>query len=66
MTGMGGPSDTLYYTRKTMYNHKWHTRSIVRVMAQHPENFFALWTNAPLVVANTNANAASLAKKFTT
>ncbi|MHC1778350.1 MAG: BACON domain-containing carbohydrate-binding protein [Lentimicrobium sp.] len=66
MTNMGGPWDTLYYTRKSMYNHKWHMRSIVRVMAQYPENFFALWTNAPLVAANTNANAALLSKRFTT
>ncbi len=66
MTNMGGPWDTLVYTRKSMYNHKWHLRNIVRVMAEHPENFFALWTNAPLVAANTNANAAFLSKKFTT
>jgi hypothetical protein len=66
MTGMGSPADTMFYTRKTMYNHKWHIRNIVSVMAQHPENFFALWTNAPLVAGATNANAASLSKKFTT
>lgn len=66
MTGMGSPVDTLYYTRKTMYNHKWHMRNIVGVMAQHPENFFALWTNAPLVAGATNPNAAALSKKFTT
>jgi hypothetical protein len=66
MTGMGSPLDTLYYTRKTMYNHKWHIRNIVSVMAQHPENFFALWTNAPLVAGATNPNAAALSKKFTT
>ena len=66
MTGMGTPLDTLYYTRKTMYNHKWHIRNIVGVMAQHPENFFALWTNAPLSPGATNPNAAALSKKFTT
>ncbi len=66
MTGMGSPSDTLHYTRKTMYNHKWHMRKIVRVMAQHPENFFALWTNAPLVAGATNPTEAALSKKFTT
>ncbi len=66
MTGMGQPSDTLTYTIKSMYNYKWHMRNIVNVMAEHPENFFAIWTNAPLNQAATNANAAQLAKKFTT
>jgi hypothetical protein len=66
MTGMGQPSDTLTYTIKSMYNYKWHWRHIVNVMAQHPENFFVIWTNAPLNAANTNANAAMLAKRFCT
>ncbi|MBL7904696.1 MAG: hypothetical protein JNL22_06715 [Bacteroidales bacterium] len=66
MTGMGSPADTNFYTRKTMYNHKWHMRHIVRDMASHPENFFGLWTNAPLVAGATNPNAALLAKRFTT
>jgi hypothetical protein len=63
---MGQPSDTLTYTIKSMYNYKWHWRHIVNAMAQHPENFFVIWTNAPLNVANTNANAALLAKRFCT
>lgn len=64
MTGWGQPSDTLNRTVKSVYNYKWHWRSIVSVMAQHPENFFAIWTNAPLNQANTNPNAAMLAKSF--
>jgi len=66
MTGWGQPSDTLNRTVKSVYNYKWHWRSIVSVMAQHPENFFAIWTNAPLNQANTNPNAAMLAKSFCT
>lgn len=66
MTGWGQPSDTLNRTVKSVYNYKWHWRSIISVMAQHPENFFAIWTNAPLNQANTNANAAMLAKSFCT
>ena len=33
-------------------------------MAQYPDNFFAIWTNAPLNQSATNANAAMLSKKF--
>jgi len=64
MVGWGQPSDTLTPTLKTNYNHKWHWRSIVNVMAQRPQNFFVIWTNAPHVAGNTNANAAGLAKQF--
>lgn len=66
MTGWGVPSDTLTYSKKTVYNYKWHWRNIILKMAEHPENFFAIWTNAPLNQANTNANAAMLSKKFCT
>lgn len=48
MSGWGVPSDTLTPTNKTVYNYKWHWRNIVKVMAQHPETFFTIWTNAPL------------------
>lgn len=66
MTGMGQPSDTLTYTIKSVYNYKWHWRHIINVMAQHPDNFFAIWTNAPLTQASTNPTAAQLTKQFTT
>ena len=66
MTGVGQPSDTLTPTLKTIYNHKWHWRNIISVMASRPQNFFAIWTNAPHVQGATNATAASLSKKFTT
>ncbi|MBK6344351.1 MAG: T9SS type A sorting domain-containing protein [Bacteroidales bacterium] len=66
MTGVGQPSDTLSPTIKSIYNYKWHWRNIIGVMASRPQNFFAIWTNAPHVQGNTNPTAASLAKKFTT
>jgi len=66
MTGQGQPSDTLTPTVKSAYNYKWHWRNIVRVMKQHPGNFFVIWTNAPHLAVNTNPAAAMLSKKFTT
>jgi hypothetical protein len=47
LTGVGSAADTLTPELKTIYNYKWHWRSIIRVMQQHPDNFFAIWTNAP-------------------
>ncbi len=64
MTGWGQASDTLNFELKSMYNYKWHWRHIIRAMAQYPDNFFAIWTNAPLNQSATNANAAMLSKKF--
>lgn len=66
ITGMGQPSDTLAFTPKTVYNYKWHWRHIIHEMAQRPQNYFVIWTNAPLGAASTNPAAASLAKKFCT
>lgn len=66
MTGRGQPSDTLTYAIKSVYNYKWHWRNIVKVMAQHPDNFFVIWTNAPLVIGATNSTAAALTKSFCT
>lgn len=66
MVGQGQPSDTLAFTTKSVYNYKWHWRNIVNVMAQHPENFFVIWTNAPHLATNTNPTAALSAKRFTT
>jgi hypothetical protein len=64
MTGVGGPTDTLSATVKSLYNYKWHWRSIVTVMRQHPGNFFVVWTNAPLVASQTNAQQAELSNRF--
>ena len=64
--GTGQPSDTLTPTLKTIYNYKWIWRNIVNTMSQNPDNFFAIWTNAPLVAGETNATRAALAKEFCT
>jgi hypothetical protein len=64
MSGMGQPSDTLTYGIKSIYNYKWHWRHIVKVMAQHNNNFFVIWTNAPLTQGSSNLFSATLSKKF--
>ncbi|MFA6924661.1 MAG: T9SS type A sorting domain-containing protein [Bacteroidales bacterium] len=64
MSGMGNASDTNSPTTKSMYNYKWHWRHIVEAMSKHPDNFFVIWTNAPLVAGATNSSAASLSKNF--
>ncbi|MBK7228595.1 MAG: T9SS type A sorting domain-containing protein [Ignavibacteriales bacterium] len=67
MIGAGGPSDTLNNpSLKTIYNYKWHWRSIIQIMKQYPDNFFVIWTNAPLVPGATNIQEASLADQFCT
>lgn len=62
----GQPSDTASPTDKTIYNYKWHWRHIIRVMASHPENFFVIWTNAPLEPGSTDATQAAFSKWFCT
>jgi len=64
MTATGGPADTLNPGLKTVYNYKWHWRHIVQVMGSNPENFFAIWTNAPLEPYSTNTEEAALSKQF--
>ncbi|NCA77664.1 MAG: T9SS type A sorting domain-containing protein [Alphaproteobacteria bacterium] len=60
----GVPHDTLDPEMKTVYNYKWHWRHIINVMKQHPENFLAIWTNAPLEPNSTNADEAALSRWF--
>lgn len=62
----GSPSDTLNPENKTVFNYKWHWRNIINIMAAHPENFFAIWTNAPLVANATNSLSAKLSHQFCT
>ncbi len=65
--GVGSPQDTLNNpSSKTLYNYKWHWRSIVQVMKQNPDNFFVIWTNAPLVPNATNSQQALLSNQFCT
>jgi hypothetical protein len=66
MSGTGLPDDTLSPDMKTMVNYKWHWRHIVKVMKSHPENFFVIWTNAPLEPGSTNADEAALSEWFCT
>lgn len=60
----GVPGDTAYPDYKTVYNYKWHWRHILRVMRMHPQNFFVIWTNAPLVPNQTNSTEAYLSHCF--
>ena len=64
MSGEGESADTLNPTEKTIYNYKWHWRNIVRVMQEHPDNFFVIWTNAPLVSGATNDDEANRSDRF--
>lgn len=61
---VGSPSDTLDPTYKTIYNYKWHWRSIVKVMASRLDRFFVIWTNAPLVANDTDDQQARLSDQF--
>lgn len=60
----GEPADTLSPDYKTVFNYKWHWRHIISVMRAHPQNYFIIWTNAPLVQAETTPEAAALSKRF--
>jgi hypothetical protein len=64
LEGVGGPGDTLTPDYKTIYNYKWHWRVIVNIMKNRPQNFFVIWTNAPLTPSQTNPNAAMWSKQF--
>ncbi|MCX6303738.1 MAG: hypothetical protein NT040_02105 [Bacteroidetes bacterium] len=66
MTGYGHASDTLSPWLKTLYNYKWHWRHIIRAMSSHPDNFFVIWTNAPLEPYSTNTSEALLSNQFCT
>jgi hypothetical protein len=64
MEALGAPADTLDPYYKSVYNYKWHWRHIIKVMENHPDRFFAIWTNAPLEMASTSSSAAGLSKLF--
>ncbi|MDD5361657.1 MAG: hypothetical protein PHN88_05965 [Ignavibacteria bacterium] len=64
LTATGNPSDTLQPTLKTIYNYKRHWRHFINVMKARPQNFFVVWTNAPLAAGATNTNAARWSKQF--
>lgn len=60
----GEPGDTVDMDYKTVFNYKWHWRHIIRVMRNHPQNFFVIWTNAPLVQGQTTTQEALLSHAF--
>ncbi len=62
--GVGEPADTLSPDYKTIYNYKWHWRNIIQVMKTRPQNFFVIWTNAPLVELETTPSSAMWSKQF--
>jgi len=64
MSGIGSKSDTSDPTIKSIANYKWHWRSFVSVMKGHPQNFFVIWTNAPLVAGETNPSQAAISDAF--
>lgn len=64
IASIGQSMDTLNPTYKTIFNYKWHWRHIIKVMESHPEHFFVIWTNAPLVYDQTNPTSAFLSKWF--
>ncbi len=64
MSGLGSSADSLTPSRKTTFNYKWHWRSMISVMKGRPQNFFIIWTNAPLVAGSTNASEAALSRAF--
>ena len=64
MSGIGSSEDMSDPTIKSLWNYKWHWRSFLKVMQEHPENFFVIWTNAPLVPNATNADEAELSHQF--
>jgi hypothetical protein len=61
---IGQPIDTLTPDYKTVYNYKWHWRHIVNVMKTRPQNFFVIWTNAPLTQPETTPTQAYYSKQF--
>ncbi|MFH1194667.1 MAG: T9SS type A sorting domain-containing protein [bacterium] len=60
----GSWADTLSPDYKTVYNYKWHWRNIINVMKKFPQNFFAIWTNAPLLASDTNDEEAMRSDAF--
>ncbi len=66
MSGPGSNADTLSPVTKSVANYKWHWRSLISMMKERPQNFFVIWTNAPLVAGNTNASEAALSDAFCT
>ena len=61
---VGMAIDTLTPAFKSLYNYKRHWRHFMKVMQSHPEHFFVVWTNPPLVQDQTNATEAYITNWF--
>jgi hypothetical protein len=61
---VGSDEDTLDPGYKSIANYKWHWRHIVKEMENHADNFFVIWTNAPLEFYSTNATQAAYSNWF--
>jgi hypothetical protein len=65
--GVGQASDTTNHPEYlTIYNDKWHWRSIIKIMESYPNKFFVIWTNAPLLDAVSTQQNADYADWFCT
>ncbi len=60
----GKASDTLTPNLKSIANYKWHWRHIASAMRNLPENFFVIWTNAPLAQGVTTPQQAAFSAAF--
>ncbi len=60
----GSATDTLQPAKKSVFNYKRHFRKIINVMKRNPNNFYVIWTNAPLVASATNNTQAILSDAF--
>lgn len=47
--GWGSPADTVNYDWKSVEVLKWHVRSILKIMENHPDKFFMMWNLVPVL-----------------
>jgi len=47
--GWGSPADTVHYDWKSVEVLKWHVRSILKIMENHPDKFFMMWNLVPVL-----------------
>jgi hypothetical protein len=62
----GNDTDPNQSTKKTVVGYKSQWRRIITEFSKHPDNFFVIWTNAPLVRSATTEQQAQLANQFCT
>jgi hypothetical protein len=64
IASIGSAADTLDISKKTIYNYKFLWRKIVHLMSLNKNNFFVIWTNAPLVTTATTVEKAGYSDRF--